>query len=552
LDAQAVDWLLYLNAECGKLPISNLEENITEAIPRYIFLYMSSAPKTAALFKFLMRQLWYPAIDTGAGSQKRAHNLHRNREQILLVARAGWGADGGRDKTKVNVDEILLISSMMTKVEKSLGVACEKCVLQGGEGGPNCAWRDVCDAIKKVERKTADVPDLGLMSRLTQYKDILKARPRLSDQKICLEELDEILKTGIIPDLALKRVLDQQSFAATQSLLARRLVEPNTAGPSATLPTLPEPLLLLNEIFPKLTTPYDQTQAAIAKYSSLDLSETEERRSVLLQAMHEFLELDDKVKSPSNREHELARLLLHLAFGGESGSFDVIERSRQLRDGVAEVSKEPYLFVACSIIASLQLGRNVDTQRYASEAIKLSPEQAFPYHARGVNTFSWKRKPGQAAFCSMDTATCVTDEESALAILQQNNNTGEHGESRYLLGLVLNNLAFMQSFSNSGEFAQIFNLDKARQALDTLLQVFPRHGWRIKPGFFHTEAHLEYQLASSMPGERSKHLENARIAIESALKLRPQDKSYMSFRKYVEDAIRRPASQPLPSVVYRN
>jgi hypothetical protein len=531
-DARAVDWLLYLNAECSTLNVKNVEGNNTDGIPRYLFLYMSDAPKTAQLFDFLRHR-------------NALLNYHRNRKQILLVARAGWGGDE-RTRISANLDEIALISRMIAEVEKGLQEACDRCTLQGQRGVVDCAWRDVCEAIKKVELKTADVPNLGLMSKLKQFKDILKARPRLTtDQAQCLEELKEILNTEI-PDTALTRVLHQQSFAATQSLLARRLSESNSPNPNV---ALPEPFVSLSTIFSRLPGPYDRTQDLIASYCSLDWAQTDERRSVLLQAMHEFLELDEKQTYQLNKEHELARLLLHLAFGGDSGYFDVIERSRQLRESEA-IRSDPYPFLVCSLIASLQLRRYVDGQRYATDAMKHRPHEPFLYHARGVNTFSWRIHLEQRAFCSRDIITCVEDETKALAFLRDPAHQGEAERSNHLEGLILNNLTFMQSYSADDEFAHIFDLEKAQMRFQELLKVVPRERWQVTPKYFHTEAHLEYQLACVNPDERTKHLNKARLAIESALRFRPNDKNYLKLQKQVEYAINCPSLEPLPALVF--
>ena len=545
-DAMAVDWLLYLNAKCSELKANNGERGTPEGVPRYLFLYMSSAPKTSQLFEFLRHQDWYSPNGEHNG-QKMSLNYHRNRKQSLLVARTGWGGEGSTSRTSANLDEIALISRMISETEKGLKEACDRCICDGYQGAVDCAWREICEAIKKVELKTSDVPDLGLISALTQYKGLLKARPRLSDQKLCLEELKEILDTGAMPDLALKRVLDQQSFAATQSLLARRLSESTSLNSAL---SLPEPLFSLTTIFSRLPPPYDRTQELIATYCSLDWERTDERRGVLLQAMHEFLALDEKLATPVSKEHELARLLLHLAFGGTGGFFDVIERSRQLRESVDQIRNDPYPFIVCSLIASLQLDRYVDTQRYATDALSLCPDEAFLHHARGVNTFSWKRHSEQRAFCSREIRTCVDDETTALAFLGDQSRGGGADPSNRLEGLVLNNLTFMQSYSSDGEFARIFDLKQAQIWFRDLLKVVPQSRWQQKPKYFHTEAYLEYQLACVTSGERMKHLNRASTAIGQALRIRPHDEVYLKFQKQVQNAILRPSSEPLFAAVF--
>jgi hypothetical protein len=540
-DAHAVDWLLHLNARCSELLLTS-REGTGEPIPRYIFLYVSSAPKTARLFEFLQRQQWYPVHRIDKNKQRLPYNFHRNREQILLVARAGWRGKGGADRVSANLDEIELISRMVAELKSRMvaelkkGDACADCILEDRGGRDECAWREVCAAIKKVESKTSDVPDLGLMSRLGQYSNLLKAKPRLKDQQLCLAELQDILNTGAIPDLALQRVLDQQSFAATQSLLARRLLGSDGPEPSV---SLPEPLFSLT-IFPRLCPPYDRVQDLIARYCSLDSTRSEEMRNILLQAMHEFLALDEKQQTPLSKEHELTRLLLHLAFGGDSGYEDVLERSRQLRKSVKVIGSEPYLFLLCSVIASLQLERYVDTHRYVAQALNLHPTDPFLYHVRGVNTFCWRQNPQQSVFCTQDITTCIDDEKKALEKLRETRDvTADRERVIRLRGMILNNLTFMQSYSSKQEFKRIFDLDKARSSFAELVGVIPRDRWALTPRYFHTEAHLEYQLAFAVAAseQRAAHLRNARAAIEQALKFRPRQQSYSSLLRQIEAAI---------------
>jgi hypothetical protein len=525
-DANAIDWLLHLNHQCSELRTES------QKAPRYAFLYVSSAPKTASLFQYLLGQDWYPLRQNGGGGTP--YSFHRNRNQILLVARAGWGANGGAATASANLDQIALIGGMIAEAAQGLHNACRTCILGGGHGEPDCGWSKVCDAIKRVELKTSDVPNLGLLSRLKQYDQLLKARPRLKDKELCLSELAGILQNGTIPDQALQRVIGQQLFATTQSLLARWVTGVNASQPTT---PLPDPLFSLPIIFPELPRPYNGLQAMVARYCSLDLKQIDEKREIVLRAMHEFQELDEGRAYSFKREHELARLLLHLAFGGEGGHVDVLERSRQLREK-EEVCKEPYPFVLCSLIASLQLDRYMDTSRYVSEAMELRPMEAFLYHARGVNTFSWLRHRDQSVFCARDVTTCIDDERSALEMLDQQQNDAER--TKNLRGLILNNLTFMHSYSTKDDFKSIFDLEQAQLFFERLLQVIPRNLWGLTPRYFHTEAYMEYQLACASPAEHGGHLSKANMAIERAVHFRPHEKIYVRLLEQITTAISNP------------
>jgi hypothetical protein len=104
----------------------------------------------------------------------------------------------------------------------------------------------------------------------------------------------------------------------------------------------------------------------------------------------------------------------------------------------------------------------------------------------------------------------------------------------------------MQSYSPDKEFKQIFDLEKAQSSLAALLRVVPRNMWNLTPRYFHTEAHLEYQLALADTKDRAGHLHNAQTAVKHALDFRPNQRSYSALLKDIEAAIEKlPSKHPI-------
>lgn len=182
---------------------------------------------------------------------------------------------------------------------------------------------------------------------------------------------------------------------------------------------------------------------------------------------------------------------------------------------------------------------------YVTEAMELRPEAAFLHHARGVNTFSWKRHTEQSKFCSRDILTCIEDETAAMYLLEHHSDqdAADSDHAHYLKGVVLNNLTFMRSYSREGEFARIFDLDQARVSFESLVNTVPKDQWPRTPKYFHTEAYLEYQMARAFLEERLERLNNALKAIQRALQYRPGEEKYQRFRTQIETALRRPVTE---------
>lgn len=545
-DAMAIDWVLYLNSKCATLKLQSSPVGSENDTPRYFFLYLSSAHKTEDLFTFLKARRWYPYFGPDGGGQKTFYHCHRNRKQTLLVGRTGWGTSPDeeikRKRASDNLEQINAISKMISERTEKMEEACNDCILAGGQADSRCAWREVCQAIRDIEQKTADVPDLGLIAKLREFDGILKSHPRLAEKKTCLEELDELLRTRKVTNLALRRVFHQQTIAEIQSKVAAIGFEKSSS--STIHPSPPDHLLPLTILFPKLHHPYDRTQALIAQYASLDPDRSDELRQILIQAVTEYVQLDVEDASAENRDHDLARMLLNLAFGGTSGYYDVLDQSEMLRKSIDAIRAEPYYFLVCSLIASLRLQRNQDVHKYVTEGLRINPAEAFLYHARAFNTFSWRRSPEKADFCPKPIASCIEDENTAL---QKLNLVADDSIGRTRLkGAILNNLAFMQCFSQTGEFKEIYNLVKAQESFQQLLEIVPQHRWRAIPRFHHTEAYLEYQLARQSGAHRIDHLQAARSAITAALEAWPTDERFLRLQKQIEEAISHPAEPIAP------
>jgi len=245
-DAAAIDWLMNLNAACeegflmGKLPA------------RYVFLYLSSAPKTSRIFADKGVRAALPVIDG------RPFPFWRSRRQLLLLASATRNA--GEDTAKIieNLEQSKSVCEMVAQIERSLGAmeatACASCVLRGGCGSPDCLWKDACVKVSSIGKATVDISNLGLVARIRTYSDLLRAKPKLREQKVFLGVLKTLVNSKELPDLALRRIEDRQVFALTNSVAAQKLTQAEAPAESAigNSAPLPEPLRHLPLTYPEI------------------------------------------------------------------------------------------------------------------------------------------------------------------------------------------------------------------------------------------------------------------------------------------------------------
>ncbi|HWB95220.1 MAG TPA: hypothetical protein VG672_00920, partial [Bryobacteraceae bacterium] len=528
-DARAIDWLLQLNQAA---------QASASGGTRPLFLYLSSAPKTARIFNSPSVRSALPVVEG------RHYPIWRKRSQLALLITAMRNARSeDADIIIENLRKIRRIAAEVARMEHGIpsqyGTACESCLLGGGEGASGCNWRNICEEVRQLEHAISDrtepIANLGLVARIHTYANLLKARPRPQDQKEYLEYLRKLLNMPEVPDLALRRIEDLQSFARAQSVLARNKLEqlPGPAEPREPETTiLPDAKPYLVEDFPPVAAPYDEITRAMFAYHMTPASDASARHDLLDTAMRLFLERDEQVCFPGGPDHEVTRGLVYLSFGGREGEEDALVHAKKMIDEYPE-SSEAFLLLWAS--AALELGKFQDVHNACSRAIESQTRHWMFYHMRSVNTFEWCLDDRLRRFCPVSIERSISDVEEAIR------RVSAAGGARLRLGLLYNNLAYFSSHSDSGLAKAIFDLKRARTALNRLLELVPREQWDPeRPHFFHTEAHilfLEHQHAPSGASTRGL-LIRALESIDAALRLRDKP-LYTALKRQIERELKK-------------
>lgn len=528
-DARAIDWLLQLN-QAAQAGAANG--------PRPLFLYLSSAPKTARIFNIPSVRHALPVVEG------KHYPIWRKRSQLTLLITAMRNAQSDDADTIIdNLRKIRRIAVEVLRMEKGIpsqyGAACESCLLGGGVGNPDCTWRHTCEEVRQLEHAISDrtepIANLGLVARIQTYANLLKAKPRPQDQKEYLAYLQRLLNMPEVPDLALRRIEDLQSFARAQSVLARGKLE---LLPVRTEPREPETTLLpdakpyLVEDFPAVAAPYDDITRAMFAFHTAPEGDIRTRHELLDTAMRSFLELDERVSFPGGPDHEVTRCLIYLSFGGREGEEDALAHAKKMIEEYPQ-RREAFLLLWAS--AALELGKYQDVHNACSRAIELQTRHWMFYHMRSVNTFEWCLDERLRRFCPVPIERSIADVEEAIRRISA------AGGARMRLGLLHNNLAYFSSHSETGPARTIFDLKRARASLDRLLELVPREKWAPEsPHFFHTEAHilfLEHQHAAQGTSTRGLLL-RALESVDAALQLRDKP-LYSALKRQIEGELKK-------------
>ena len=516
IDAMVLDWLIHLNRTMADAYAAHRS--------RTLFLYLSSAPKTQKVFEDGRVQRELPKINGCTFS------FWRGRSQILLPATAGESNNPAHLKEHLAhfrnlCQEIQSISEEIAK-GRGVGNACDDCALQGGYDS-SCRWLAVCTRVKGMEetmrKRTQPMLNLALLSRIKAYIRFLKLTPRIGSNREYFQQVQRLIADHGVADVALKRLLDTQSYSMSAALFARwtgQAVAGNIASarPDQTDNALPPANRTFEFVFPHLAGPYSDIANTVYKYHRDIGANAEQKAEILKRAVLDFLEIDrEKVALPIS-DHELTRCLLYLSFLGERGTQLALDNAKSMV-GVFPESQVDFLYV--QLLAALRLRKHQDAHTTASEGIRLAPNDPRFYHGRSVNTFRWRIDEKSAPYCPLELDDAVVDGSRAIALYRTKSDW-----YRPLITSACNNLAYLFTYRNSGEFELVYDLNRAQAMLDVMRANLDSSGW-TEPEYLHTAAHVQYlsglrcREQNDLVGARQM-LDRARRDIDRAKHIRPK------------------------------
>lgn len=555
IDAAAIDWLLQLNnLSCQtKHHLPNGAQ-----VPKHLFLYVSSAPKTRRIFDLpevreMLPQLSVPTTDPGlpnshsfrrATSSVRHFRIWRTRRQISVRVTGARNTTDPKDIID-NLHEIRSVANAVQKIEAVLPDHvdyCESCVMKGGKGKPDCESIVTCRYIlglqESINQGMEPVENLGLLARIQAYKQLLQGKPQRKDQKAYLDYLKAILKREDVPDAALRRIQSIQSLARLETVLAHQKMEGmllpgvhEEPKPKLKATHLPASRPWVEEEYPVLAPPYDALEQAVFEYHrKTSVTRLGEKEALLDRAMAKFHELEKRITYPGSPDHELARCLIYFSFGGTEGERDAFRHSVRMAQQYPERSRD---FLRAGCFAAQELGRYQDVHNAASRGIEVEPSDWLFYHARSVNTFEWWQDAKMRKFCPTPLSSCIEDIRTAAKLLP-----GTHHGFTRVTALIGNNLAYFSSFDSQPPFDAIFDLDTAWCGLKQLERVIPESEW-TRPAYFHTKAHLLFRTWRAAPNlpDAVEHLRTALQCIDVAISLRDTP-LYRELKRAIERGLR--------------
>lgn len=491
-DVKLIDKLFVLNAESERLHQAG-------EIPRHVFLYLSSAARTKAIFSDPRFAGQLPIV---AG---KPFGFWRTNMQwfVLAVKRAEHARGGTLDQT---TDALEDLRNLLTEIHFK-GLAnhskkrCKACYLDG-RVPDDCEFDGLCQRLEDFRRAAENCVEkmttVELGSKVGTYRELSSttAAPLEGRYGTFIKAFETLQSNR---DLLIERALTLHRAIHTSSSFVGEVPESakNIFSTVAHLGKL-DPVTASSQFFPRRPV-FEKDQYSVLWKSLLGAFDRRSSglmrstgavggpRQDVIEVYEKFLILDARHVGEESSDHELARCLLYLSFCTSEHSAKAFEHAKHCVELFPEQAVE-FLYVA--IWAGRRSNNYEVTDVMAKDAIEEFPMDARLYHGRQLNLFSWLRQEDDRQLKATRLAECVELTKKALKLF-----LGEEPQDRVAIAANLNNLAFLLSFDES--FERCFDLKAARGYLETLREkYFPKDDWNpLHPEYHHTEAHLELQEA---------------------------------------------------------
>jgi hypothetical protein len=581
VDASAIDRIIYLNSSFEEARLRG------DLSTRYLFVYLSSARRTARVFTHESANRFLPIVN-GA-----PYNFWRTRQQIFAYV-VHKSREENPGESIANLERVRDILDEVNKFEGLFSAnSCVDCVLKTGIAPgsthetalSDCRLRDFCTKVKglddEIQRARTQVQNLGLINTLHDYDRLRGAKPAGDSQK---QYLDFFRKTFTSPlarqaRAKMKRlqqwILVKSEFATSFSNAlgisrpdfdhsSLRSPEDFVTGSGQYLPTKPKLLgksyqEILQSIlsFYRDPTNFDHVESAYKRYVELDT-------------------VNKDVDKEMDLEHELIRCFLYLALPrntqntepvvspappGDQKAYEHAEslmESDQLIDradwnNASEAIKQEFRYVQCW--AARRTGHFRKAVTLAKEGIEKEPSDPRFFHGLCLAIYSWLVTKAEDGPPQIEEAIEAT--KTAISLYKAQSTSHENDD---VIAANYNNLTYFLAWSieltqktTAGSQRGVAEQDRqavaqAREALEALRLLVDKSTWeRTKhPEYFHTEAYLEYvestvAIADGDFAKACRKLENANREIGIAIPLLsegPTKDNYRELRDRIQRALK--------------
>jgi len=393
-DARAVDRLTQLNAACERAYRRGILKS------RHLFLYISSAQKSRTIFSLDTVKKALPLING------KKFSFLRNSGQLFCYA-VQKSADSdwkrGVEQTIENLTRLQDLLQEVNKLEGSFSAdrqsECRRCILEGGQV-ESCRWLGICSRVRDLEKtiqeRQSQIDNLGLISSVQKYHDLMKAKAGSQGQKNLLQVFKQVCGNGKIADRALERMRLLQRLTVSQSELTKMLPKGTEDAPQkgelenpAKIAGGPHQLPTQSNI---VSPEYQKiVRSMLDAYASADLAPAN-RQKLLDDAYEDYLALETTMRG-ADAEHELVRCLVFLSFLSEEADKKAFEHAvTQLTQPLFSAFRaEFYYLTSCAARRLRYFRQNDQFMREAAEQYPNDPR--FPF-ALAANACSWLTAEG--------------------------------------------------------------------------------------------------------------------------------------------------------------
>jgi hypothetical protein len=550
-DATAIDRLIFLNVCAERLFISG-------QLPcRYIYLYLSSATRSQKALRVNAVRNNLPAIDG------EPFNFLVTKSQLFATVALKPRVPESEEDSPHDIDQLLANLAKFQAIvqqiydrqqsDHQLGPACSTCVLSSG-AGEGCGWMDVCRQIaqfnEEIKPRTAIIQNLGLLTNITRYRELLDAQTKDQQEKKYLDRFKALFQDRGLGDLALKRLnliqgsmlLESEFVSAIPLGLVSELEADSviTTGNAAS-PSMPTAVQVMAPNYRGLS------KSAVNAFRA-ENQDHRGKRHLLLGACNDFLALDSQEQNKEKgADHELTRNILYCAFARTgSAEADVLAKkhARRMFGTFEEVRPE---FAYLWIHAEMRSGNFDRVDETLRQFIR-----DWPYDPR----FHQLRSAQISALVSASEAkgekhpkynwndALLSGQRALDGYKREKDSQGlvllDESYWSDIIGMLCNNVAYFSLMSEGDNEER--KLTQALAAMEELRTVIPEERWPAE--YLHTQACVYYHqvmFRGLSDDEREKVLERAERFTDRALQTRPK-KLYADFLRTIKEARQRHAT----------
>jgi hypothetical protein len=506
-DARAIDRLFFLN---NRLESAYLKKRL---LNRHIFLYMSSAGRSAEIFGLPDVQARFPVIDG------KRFSLHRLPQHVFTrLVNRGPSEDPEKNLAESleklrSVEDLLRrdrINQLNRKLSTQMQPWCTKCLLEDGPESAyaNCPSLATCRAMYELRervntQRARTIQNLSLMSAAKRYLELLTARAGSVEEQRFLDFFigvaeDETLRTRNDERIRQVNRLIKLQINFRNFLPAPRVVSNNVLTPQDRR---------VLHLFPLFTKAHDRYRDVFARLADSENALTlEEKVTQYEEALTAFTAID----APSeviSEPHELVRSIVYLDCPTEAGDILAFEHAQEMLDNYTTYKREFWLVLA---LVAPRLRRFDDGEWYANQGLSHHLDDPRLHYARARNFVAWIRAIPDDPLREKRRELAISEQHECIRLCSKPNSP-----YRYLRALGHNNLAYFYCFNDSHVELNEEDLQRARENLSKLKEEINKSKWPAEGiNFFHTEALVEWHEAAAF--RRAGELEKAQFKLSCA------------------------------------